>query len=186
MPARPASCSQTSRPSAPSRMTCAERSAPLRGLSAALALLLCAVVLAGPLAPSAHALPSPPNPCHLPIVGNVCDVVTGAAGTVAGAAGEFVMRGVTAWVTDTAVWVTGKVGELIEHTTSPDLSARWFQSQYGAMVEVAGALALLMLLLAVIQAVTRQDVGLLLRCAFGYLPMAFILAGVAIAGTGLL
>src|SRR6266498_1451782 len=96
------------------------------------------------------------------------------------------MRGVTAWVTDAAVWVTGKVGELIDKTASPDLTAGWFEGQYGAMVEVAGALALLMLMLAVIQALMRQDVWMLVRAAFGYLPMAFILAGVAIAATGLL
>jgi hypothetical protein len=167
-------------------MTPAERTPLLRGASAALALLICAAVLAGPLAPPARALPPIPNPCQLPIVGNVCDFVSGAAGKVAGAAGEFVMRGVTAWVTDAAVWVTGKVGELIDKTASPDLTAGWFEGQYAAMVEVAGALALLMLVLAVIQSLIRQDVGLLVRCAFGYLPMAFILAGVAIAATGLL
>ena len=96
------------------------------------------------------------------------------------------MRGVTDWVTDAAVWVTGKVGDLVNTTTSPDLTASWFQGEYGAMLAVAGALALLMLMLAVIQSVIRQDVWLLVRAAFGYLPMAFILAGVAIAATGLL
>jgi hypothetical protein len=126
------------------------------------------------------------NPCDLPVVGNVCDAVAGAVKKVAAEAGEFVMRGVTAWVTNAAVWVTGKVGELIENTSSPDLRASWFEGQYGAMVAVAGGLALLMLLLAVIQSVIRQDVWMLVRCAFGYLPMAFILAGVAIAGAGLL
>lgn len=124
--------------------------------------------------------------CDLPVVGNVCDAVAGAVKKVAAEAGEFVMRGVTAWVTNAAVWVTGKVGELIEKTSSPDLEASWFEGQYATMVAVAGALALLMLLLAVIQAVIRQDVWMLLRSAFGYLPMAFILAGVAIAGAGLL
>jgi hypothetical protein len=120
------------------------------------------------------------------VVGNVCDAVSGAVTKVAAEAGEFVMRGVTAWVTNAAVWVTGKVGGLIEKTTSPDLTASWFEGQYGTMVGVAGALALLMLMLAVIQSVIRQDAGLLVRSAFGYLPMAFVLAGVAIAGTGLL
>jgi hypothetical protein len=124
--------------------------------------------------------------CDLPIVGNVCDAVSGAVSKVAAEAGEFVMRGVTAWVTNAAVWVTGKVGELIEKTSSPDLTASWFEGQYGAMVGVAGALALLMLMLAVVQSVMRQDIGLLIRAAFGYLPMAFILAGVAMAGAGLL
>lgn len=127
-----------------------------------------------------------PDPCDLPVVGNVCDAVAGAVTKVAAEAGEFVMRGVTAWVTNAAVWVTGKVGELIENTTSPDLTASWFEGQYGAMVAVAGALALLMLMLAVIQSVIRQDIGLLIRSAFGYLPMAFVLAGVAIAAAGLL
>ena len=129
---------------------------------------------------------SVPNPCDLPLVGNVCDAVSAAVTKVAAEAGEFVMRGVTAWVTNAAVWVAGKVGELIEKSTSPDLTASWFEGQYGAMVAVAGALALLMLMLAVIQSIIRQDIGLLVRAAFGYLPMAFILAGVAIAGAGLL
>src|SRR5207248_7664767 len=127
-----------------------------------------------------------PDPCQLPVAGNVCDAVAGAAGKVASEAGEFVMRGVTVWVTNAAVWVTGKVGDLVAVTTTPDLTASWFEGQYGAMVAVAGALALLMLMLAVIQALMRQDVWMLVRAAFGYLPMAFILAGVAIAATGLL
>ena len=142
--------------------------------------------LAAVSAPAQAAILPVPNPCELPVVGNVCDAVSGAVTKVAAEAGEFVMRGVTAWVTNAAVWVTGKVGDLVENTTSPDLTASWFQSQYGAMVAVAGALALLMLMLAVIQSVMRQDIGLLVRSAFGYLPMAFVLAGVAIAATGLL
>jgi hypothetical protein len=167
-------------------MAHAERTWLIRAASATLALLLCIVALAGPFAAPAQALPSIPNPCELPIVGNVCDAVSSAVTRVAQEAGDFVMRGVTAWVTNAAVWVTGKVGDLIDHTASPDLTAGWFQNQYGTMVGVAGALALLMLMLAVIQSLIHQDVGLLLRSAFGYLPMAFILAGVAIAATGLL
>ncbi len=164
-----------------------ERAPLLRWLSATLTLSLCTVVLAGPLTAPARAEVGPiPDPCQLPVVGNVCDAVTGAVGKAASTAGEFVMRGVTVWVTNAAVWVTGKVGDLIEGTTSPNLTASWFEGQYGSMVAVAGALALLMLMLAVIQSVMRQDVGMLIRAAFGYLPMAFILAGVAIAATGLL
>jgi hypothetical protein len=167
-------------------MAHAERTWPNRAASVAAVLLLSTVALAGPFAARAQALPSLPNPCQLPIVGNVCDAVSAAVTKVAQQAGDFVMRGVTAWVTNAAVWVTGKVGELINATASPDLTAPWFQDQYGTMVTVAGALALLMLVLAIIQSVIHQDAGLLLRSAFGYLPMAFILAGVAIAATGLL
>jgi hypothetical protein len=64
--------------------------------------------------------------------------------------------------------------------------AGWFVNQYGSMLAVAAVLALPLLLLAVIQALLRQDVWILLRSAFGYLPMAFVLAGAAIVGTDLL
>ena len=37
------------------------------------------------------------------------------------------MRGVTVWVTNAAVWVTGKVGDLIDATASPDVTAEWFR-----------------------------------------------------------
>ena len=162
-----------------------EHTLPRRTLAATLALLLCAVMLAGPLAAPARALPSA-DPCQLPLVGNVCDAVTAAIKTAAQSAGDYVMQGVTTWVTDAAVWVTGKVGTLVQATTTPDLTAGWFQGQYQTMVAVAGLLALLMLMLAAIQALIRQDLWLLARSALGYLPMAFILSAVAIAATGLL
>ena len=127
-----------------------------------------------------------PNPCDLPGVDFVCGAAGDLAGSAAQAAGEFVMRGVTVWVTNAAVWVTGRVGSLIEATASPDVQAKWFVGQYHSMIAVAGLLALPMLLLALIQAVWRQDIWILLRSAFGYLPMAFILAGAAIVGTQLL
>ena len=158
----------------------------LHRLTAALALLLCLAAIAGPFTAPARALPILADPCQLPVVGNVCDAVTSAVSNAAGAAGDFVMRGVTTWVTNAAVWVTGKVGDLVNTTTSPDLTAGWFQGEYQTMISVAGLLALLMLMLAVIQALIHQDIWLLARAALGYLPMAFILAGVAIAATGLL
>ena len=132
-------------------------------------------------------LPTPiGNPCDLPGAGFVCDAAGDVVGGVASAAGDFVMRGVTVWVTNAAVWVTGKVGELIGATASPDVQAEWFRAQYRSMLAVAGLLALPLLLLAVIQALMRQDPWVLFRSAFGYLPMAFVLAGAAIVGTDLL
>ncbi len=146
-----------------------------------------AVVSFGVHVPSAPAqLPGVPDPCDLPGPSLVCDAVGDVAGGVAGAAGDFVMRGVTVWVTNAAVWVTGKVGDLIDATASPDVRADWFVSQYRSMLAAAGVLALPMLLLAVIQALMRQDAWILIRSAFGYLPMAFVLAGAAVVGTDLL
>ncbi len=54
------------------------------------------------------------------------------------------------------------------------------------MLTIAGALAAPLLLLAVIQAVIQQDLWILVRSAFGYLPLAFILAAAAIVATQLL
>lgn len=161
------------------------RSHSLRLAAATLAVVLGTVVTAGPMTAPARAA-SIPNPCDLPGVDFVCNAAGDLAGTAAQAAGDFVMRGVTFWVTNAAVWVTGKVGSLIDATTTPDVQAEWFAGQYRAMIEVAGLLALPMLLLALIQAVWRQDLWILLRSALGYLPMAFIFAGAAIVATQLL
>ncbi|MGH3042675.1 MAG: hypothetical protein ACRDNG_13235, partial [Gaiellaceae bacterium] len=151
-----------------------------------LAMAVATIALASRAEPARAQLGPIPNPCDLPGPGYVCDAVGDLAGDVAGAAGDFMMRGVTVWVTNAAVWVTGKVGELIDATASPNVHAGWFVNQYGSMLAVAAVLALPLLLLAVIQALLRQDVWILLRSAFGYLPMAFVLAGAAIVGTDLL
>ncbi|MEJ7792423.1 MAG: type IV secretion system protein [Gaiellaceae bacterium] len=150
------------------------------------AILVATFSFAAQAPPAQAQIPSIPNPCDLPGPGLVCDVAGDLAGDVAGAAADFVMRGVTVWVTNAAVWVTGKVGEFINATTSPDVGAAWFVGQYRWMLATAGVLALPMLLLAAIQALLRQDAWILVRSAFGYLPMAFILAGAAVVGTDLL
>jgi hypothetical protein len=152
---------------------------------ATLAAAIVSMTAVGPVTTPARAAPIP-NPCDLPGVDFVCNAAGDLAGSAARAAGDFVMRGVTSWVTNAAVWVTGKVGTLIDATATPDVQADWFAGQYRSMISVAGLLALPMLLLAVIQAVWRQDVWILLRSALGYLPMAFIFAGAAIVATELL
>lgn len=163
------------------------RTLPLRVVMAALAAAVATAALAPSLTPPARASIGPiPTPCDLPGGDLVCSAIGDVAGSVAKATGDYIMHGVTAWVTDAAVWVTGKVGSLIDATSSPDVRAGWFQGQYGTMLTVAGALALPLLLLALIQAVMRQDLWMLLRSAFGYLPMAFILAAGAIVATQLL
>ena len=56
-------------------------------LSAALALLLCALVAGRSVDTDRprRACGRVPNPCDLPVVGNVCDAVGSAAGSVASA-----------------------------------------------------------------------------------------------------
>lgn len=160
-----------------------------RGLRRARRTWVVALLAACLLAASA-ANPEPagavPNPCDLPGADHLCSLPGDVVGGAAGAAGDAIMRGVTAWVTNLAVWITTRVGELIAATTGPDVQSDWFERQYGAMLGVAGMLAVPLLLLAGIQAVIRQDLWMLVRAAFGYLPMAFILAAGAVVGAQLL
>ena len=72
-----------------------------------LAMAITALALAAQAEPARAQLGPIPNPCDLPGPGYVCDAVGGLATDVAGAAGDFIMRGVTVWVTNAAVWVTG-------------------------------------------------------------------------------
>jgi TrbL/VirB6 plasmid conjugal transfer protein len=156
--------------------------------------VLCAVMIGLAFLVASTADPPPANagisgvgnPCNLPGVDHLCDVPGDVIGGAASDAGDAIMHGVTAWVTNAAVWVTTQVGALINATASPDVQAAWFRGQYGAMVSIAAMLALPMLLLAVIQAVIRQDPWLMARSALGYLPLAFIFAAGAIVATQLL
>ena len=159
-----------------------KRAPSARTVCVVLAVVCVTLLVFAPAARPAPAALGIPAPCDIPGADIVCDAV----GSVAQATADLIMRGVTVWVTNAAVWTAGKVGSLIDTTTSPNVQADWFQNQYAAMLTVAAALALPLLLLALIQAVWRQDVWILLRAACGYLPLAFILAGSAIVATQLL
>ena len=163
-----------------------KRFVSVRVACAVLAAAFTTFLVVAPTARPANTAIGIPTPCDIPGGDLVCDAVGSVAQGAATATADFIMRGVTVWVTNAAVWIAGKVGELIDATTSPNVQADWFQNQYATMLAVAAALALPMLLLAVIQAVWRQDVWILLRAAFGYLPIAFILAAAAIVATQLL
>lgn len=159
-------------------------SAKRRALLVVLALLLLALASPPSVAPASAA--AVPNPCDLPGVGKACGLPGDIIGGVAGAAGDAVMRGVTNWVVNAAVWLLGELGDVIESSTKPHLQSGWFTSQYGVMAGIAGLLAMPMLLLAIIQGVVRQDWWMLARAALGYLPLAFVLTGVAVATTQML
>jgi hypothetical protein len=59
----------------------------------------------------------------------------------------------------------------------------WFAPLYRRMVEIAGLLMLPMLLLAFLQALLRQDLGMALKAAFGYVPLAVVLSAIAVSLT---
>ena len=116
----------------------------------------------------------------------VVEGVGGAAGDAVGAGvsvvGDAAMDGLTSWVAGGASWLVGRVGQMLDRSTRPSLGSTWFTRQYRAMIELAVALAIVVLLCAVIQATLRQDIAMLLRVAFVALPLAMCLcfAGVTL------
>ncbi|WP_217913799.1 hypothetical protein [Miltoncostaea marina] len=105
------------------------------------------------------------------------------AGAGADAAGQAILGTLTGWVGDGAAWILEQVATAIDDTTRVDLGAPWFAEHYGFMFGVGAILLLPLLLLSVLQALLRQDPGLLARAAFLHLPAAMLLTGLAVAVT---
>ena len=123
-----------------------------------------------------------------------CDLLSGTARlaceAVGGTVGSGVERAVTSsaesalsavvdFVVDGAAWLLGEVAEAIETSTTPRLTADWFQGAYEDMVLIAALGLLPFLLLAIIQALIRQSVGTLVRAA-ALVPVAALGTGAAI------
>jgi hypothetical protein len=101
-------------------------------------------------------------------------------------AGDSALRGLTSAVASAGGWMLEEVGTLVTESTSPNVGADWFVTQYQVMLALAVLIALPMLLLSVAQAVVRQDASQALRSAFVYLPLAGLLSFVAPALANLL
>ena len=163
----------------------------MRPSSCCLAVVLVAVVV-GASAPPASATPGPCDVVGIPFVPDpaekACEKVTGAVSDVAGdvvgdaakAVAAPIFRQATEWVAQGAGWLVGRVGALIDTTTTPRLESRWFAGQYAQMALLATALALPLLFLAVIQAALARNPMLITR-ALAAVPVAFVLTGGAVA-----
>jgi type IV secretion system protein TrbL len=120
-------------------------------------------------------------------VGDACNSVTDG---VVGAAtapltdalkgvGTDIFNQITAWVTDGAAWLMGRVAKAIDTSTGPRLDAQGFVRQYRKVVEIAVVMAAAMLLLAVLEGLAQGSPGMLARAAFVNLPLAFLGASIA-------
>lgn len=96
-----------------------------------------------------------------------------------GLVGDFVERSAEAvlgvvvqWIVGGASWLLGELMAFVSSSTRPDLGQEWFAVAYGDMTRVALVLLLPMLLLAVIQAILRQQPAQLARIVFLGLPVA--------------
>src|SRR5207244_4023154 len=70
--------------------------------------------------------------------------------------------------------------------TNPQLRSTWLSSTYWRMAAIAAVLTLPFLFAAAIQALIRSDLALLLRAAFGYLPLAMLAIAIVAPVTTLL
>jgi hypothetical protein len=117
-------------------------------------------------------------------LGGAIGALTGSASkTVARAAG---VAAVLAGMIGAAQYALKLTAKAIGAWTNPDLAAVWFSSSYWRMAAVAALLTVPFLFAAAIQAMLRSDLSLLMRSAFGYLPLGLLAVGVAAPLTGLL
>jgi len=90
-----------------------------------------------------------------------------------------VFRDLTLWVAEGAGALIVGLGQALSTSTVPQLTGG-FSPEFAVVVKIGAALAVPFLLVAVIQAIARQDLGLLLKAALVRLPLAMILSGVAV------
>src|SRR5271154_5189018 len=109
----------------------------------------------------------------------VCQVGS-IGGSVASSGFESVLSGISQWVASGAEWLLNQIGDVLSSTTTVDVGAAWFRTHYGQMTALAGVVILPMLLASILQAVVRQNPGQLIRTFFVQLPLALLLAVVAV------
>ena len=132
------------------------------------------------------------------IAGKVCGVASGPVGKVVGklvgggSSAASKVAGVAALVAfSISVLAAGRqilrfTASLIDQTTTPQLRSTWFSSTYWRMTGIAALLTLPFLFAAVIQSLMRSDLTLVMRAAFGYLPLAALATAIAAPVTMLL
>ncbi|MBO0894768.1 MAG: sugar ABC transporter permease [Acidimicrobiales bacterium] len=90
------------------------------------------------------------------------------------------LGGALSSVSGSTAWLLDQVGRTLDATTEVQLKGGWFGGHVMVMGELAGVLVLPLLLLAVGQAVVRQDPGLLVRVVLVQLPLAVLLSAAAV------
>ena len=109
----------------------------------------------------------------------ICQVGS-LGGSIAASGFESVLSGISQWVASGAEWLLAQIGDVLDSTTTVDVGATWFRTHYEEMTALAGVVILPMLLASTLQAVVRQNPGQLVRTFLVQLPLALLLAVVAI------
>ena len=120
-----------------------------------------------------------------PITDALCQGASQAGSAVFTAGATSALDATSAWVASGASWFLGQVGGALGTSTRIDLSAPWFLERYRALEALLAVVALPVLLLAIIGALLRQDLGMLVRSVLVQLPLGMLLAGAAVELTTL-
>ena len=180
------------------KRTWAVRIAVLAALLAGVLLLAAPAALADPAPPPGQTQTTQPtdqggkcDQIQNPVTRNICKAgavnpakavtgaVSGAAGNIVASAGDSALRSFTSAVASAGKWFLGKVGGLVNGTTSPNVvNVGWFTSQYRVMLALAVLIALPILFVSVAQSIVRADGMQAIRSAFIYLPVAGLLSAV--------
>ncbi|MGI9184250.1 MAG: hypothetical protein ACR2GZ_04675 [Solirubrobacteraceae bacterium] len=119
-------------------------------------------------------------------LGGAVETLAGAGTAVKAVTATAVLAAIVAWVTGGARAVLDATANVISVTTRPQLQSTWFSASYWRMAAIAALLTLPFLFAASIQALMRSDLTLLVRSAFGYLPLGLLAVSIAAPLTMLL
>lgn len=124
------------------------------------------------------------------VIAGVCSavgyVVGGGVRSVVGGGANVVFSALVGFVVDGAGWMLEGVANFIDSSTDPDVTSGWFREAYRDMGVVAGLVVLPSLLLAVLQALLRQDVSMMVHVVLVRVPLAAIGTTVAVVVVDLL
>ena len=116
----------------------------------------------------------------------------GASGPSAGGSGgssastAIGLAAIGVWVLGGARFALHETATVLSETSTPQLTSTWFSSDYWRIASIAAVLTLPFLFAAAVQALMRSDLALLIRAAFGYLPLAMLAVSIAAPLTMLL
>ncbi len=109
------------------------------------------------------------------VLGTLSNPIGAGVGTLA----SLSLNALDSWVLSGAGAALNAAASAISATTAPRLQSTWFSSVYWRVAGLGALLTLPFLFAAAAQALLRSDLSLLVRAAFGYLPMALL--GVSLA-----
>jgi hypothetical protein len=121
-------------------------------------------------------------------VGSAFKALTGSGGGSAASKATFALglAAVVTWVLGGARYALHETASVIGRSTAPQLRSTWFSATYWRVAGIAAVLTLPFLFAAAIQALIQSDLSLLVRSAFGYLPLAMLSVSIAAPLTMLL